>query len=163
MNNKAIIYLILSIIWMSIIFSFSSQDSDESTYQSNGVGYFLAKTFVPDFDTLSQAEQTAYVESIDYPIRKCAHATEYSILGFLIFGCMSNFFKKSIKIVYLSVAISALYATSDEIHQLFVPGRSCQITDVLIDTAGALVGILFHIIVSYLITRYISRSSQDNA
>ena len=42
----------------------------------------------------------------------------------------------------LSLLISMLYACTDEFHQHFVPGRSCEVRDVLIDTAGALIGIL---------------------
>ena len=42
----------------------------------------------------------------------------------------------------ISLLISMLYACTDEFHQHFVPGRSCEVRDVLIDTAGALIGIL---------------------
>ena len=42
----------------------------------------------------------------------------------------------------ISLLISMLYACPDEFHQHFVPGRSCEVRDVLIDTAGALIGIL---------------------
>jgi VanZ family protein len=39
------------------------------------------------------------------------------------------------------VLIATAYAVTDEIHQGFVSGRSAQVRDVLIDTAGALVGV----------------------
>jgi len=41
-----------------------------------------------------------------------------------------------------------LYAISDETHQIFVPGRSAQISDVLIDSVGAIVGILMYLVLA---------------
>jgi len=162
MSKKQLVFIILTLSWMVIIFSFSSKNSDDSTVQSNNLGYFIANIFVPDFDSLSEAEKIQIVESIDHPIRKCAHATEYAILGFLITGCLSTNQKSKYRIIIAEV-ISALYATSDEIHQLFVPGRSCQFKDIIIDSSGALIGILLYFIVSYLIIKCILHSSQDNA
>ena len=46
-----------------------------------------------------------------------------------------------------------MYAISDEVHQLFVPGRSGQATDVLIDFSGSLAAILILSSVLYLIRR----------
>ena len=48
------------------------------------------------------------------------------------------------KAMVFSLWTCALYAVSDEIHQLFVSGRSCQLTDVLLDSAGAFVGHLLY-------------------
>ena len=51
------------------------------------------------------------------------------------------------KLVLLSLLICFLYACSDEIHQLFVPGRSGEARDVLIDTLGACLGVSFYYLV----------------
>lgn len=59
------------------------------------------------------------------------------------------------KIIY-SVLLCMLYAITDEIHQHFVPGRSCELRDVLIDTTGALLGIF----ISYLIMRIFRREKK---
>ena len=65
----------------------------------------------------------------DLLIRKLAHFTEYAILYVLVFRATKN------KI--WGVLFAFFYAITDEIHQLFVPGRNGSARDVLIDTAGA--------------------------
>ncbi len=51
------------------------------------------------------------------------------------------------RVISKSLIIGILYAISDEIHQLFVPGRSGKVTDVIIDSLGILTGIVFFLIV----------------
>ena len=68
-----------------------------------------------------------------------AHFTEYFILGLLVYNMAHSYNKKT----YMSIIICIIYAISDEIHQIFVPGRSCQISDMIIDVSGALLGIYF--------------------
>ena len=53
----------------------------------------------------------------------------------------------------LSFLFSVIYASSDEFHQIFVPGRDGNIIDVLIDSSGALVGILISSIIYFLIIK----------
>ena len=93
--------------------------------------------------------QAQVVERYQYVVRKSGHFTEYLILGALCtVASRQTFFLKAAKskrrygTVLVAVAISALYAMSDEIHQLFVVGRACRFVDVLIDTSGAIVGAL---------------------
>lgn len=69
-------------------------------------------------------------------VRKSAHFTEYTLLGFFAARAL----KLDKKSPWFSIAIAAIYATTDEIHQSFVPGRSCELRDILIDTAGATFG-----------------------
>jgi len=70
----------------------------------------------------------------DLLLRKLAHLTEYAILGALLL--------RATRRTRLALALAALYATSDEIHQHFVEGRHGAPLDVAIDTVGALAGIL---------------------
>lgn len=72
-------------------------------------------------------------------VRKCAHCLEYMGLAVLVFNALYRSFGYSRP--YLAIAISSAYAASDEIHQLFVEGRSGQLTDVLIDSFGAAIGV----------------------
>ena len=75
-------------------------------------------------------------------MRKTAHFTEYAILGALFYLNLIQFPKLNsrIKKLLLPILFSFLYAITDEIHQIFVPGRSAQFRDVLIDTLGASFG-----------------------
>lgn len=66
-------------------------------------------------------------------IRKCAHFTEYTILGLIGFFSIKDQWKRMF-------VVSILIACIDEIIQLFVPGRSGQISDVLLDSSGIAFG-----------------------
>ena len=128
---------------MAIIFLFSAKDANESTKESNAVGMFLGSIVYSDFEDWQEEEQQAFAEKWDHPVRKCAHMTEYAILGFFLVGAGYDGREKCRRVIGRSLGISAFYAATDEVHQYFVPGRACMFTDVCIDSVGALLGILF--------------------
>lgn len=128
---KKQVSILLVILWMIVIFIMSSFNAKVSGEQSSLIVNFIANLF-----------NISNTETISFIIRKLAHLTEYFILGYLV----SNMLRVHNKRLYLGVIICLLYAASDEIHQLFVYGRSGQVTDVLIDTVGSLMAIiLFYI------------------
>lgn len=135
-KTKQKLFLILVILWMILIFCMSAQPADESTRTSLRAGRLICSIFVPHYRTLPEVRQLQMARMIDHPVRKAAHATEYAILGILLF----RVWKK--RRYRMSLLTAACYAATDEIHQIFVPGRSGQITDVMIDTCGAAVGLL---------------------
>lgn len=140
------VFLILTVVWMAVIFSFSAKPADESESQSLRAGKIVCSIFVPGYDNMSEQEQIFMAESIDYPVRKAAHATEYAILAGLMLGIVvtsSINWKHLLEVVIVAV----VYASTDEFHQLFVPGRSGRFMDVLIDATGALAGVVFIFIV----------------
>ena len=144
------IFLILAILWMAIIFSFSAKDADESTKESNAVGMFLGSIVYSDFEEWTEEEQQAFAEKWDHPVRKCAHMTEYAILGYFLVGAGYDGRAKCRRVVGRSLGIAVLFAATDEIHQYFVPGRACMFTDVCIDSVGALLGGLFATVIMTL-------------
>ncbi len=73
---------------------------------------------------------------------KLAHLLEYLILAILVMSALNWSIRSSVTGAATTVLVSAVYAVSDEIHQLFVPGRNGSPLDVLIDIAGAIIGIL---------------------
>ena len=107
----------------------------------------------------SQAGAESSKISNDLIIRKLGHFSEYMLLGFFSFCYLSNLFIEKNKMrdfkktVIFSFLFSVLYASSDEFHQTFVVGRDGNIVDVLIDSSGALVGILLSSIVYFLIVK----------
>ena len=128
------VMVILSLAVAFLIFMFSSQDSGASEEVSIGfAGMLFEKLFGPEF-----------AESANHFIRKCAHFSIYLALGFCVRGAFSksNADITAISASLFSALVCFLYASSDEIHQYFVPGRSCSVLDVLLDTFGALCGIL---------------------
>lgn len=135
-NNKnktaAVIFGILSLACMAVIFWFSSRDATESTEQSNVFVKWLMGLF-------GGGDIWVFI------VRKSAHCLEFAGLSLLV-----NFFFYFLKgkpHPLWGIGTASLYAVTDEVHQLFVEGRSCRATDWAIDTAGAALGALgFYII-----------------
>lgn len=142
MKIRRIIFTILSILWMLVIFFMSARDADTSTEDSHFVGIAVGNIIYDDFDTWTEEEQLAFADKVDFPIRKCAHATEYAILALFLSGAVLSGSKIKNKSLYLCILVLCiLYAMSDELHQYFVPGRACRVMDVCIDSVGAFVGL----------------------
>lgn len=128
---------ILVILWMALIFFLSHQPAIESSELSSGITkrvYDIIKMIAPDI--------RLDLESLNHIIRKLAHFGVYMILGFLLANGLRYNKKSRINAILLALLICILYAISDEIHQIFIPGRSGQVSDVLIDSLGGLVGIV---------------------
>lgn len=122
-----------------------------STKDSLFVGKKIGQIFIVDFEDWAEESQSAFAKKIEYPVRKGAHLTEYAVLGMLLLGSwnFSDISKKRASI--FSWVVGTLYAATDEIHQLFVPGRSGQLTDVMIDSLGVLMGIA---VLAFLMRKY---------
>ena len=142
-RGKRWVFLVLTLLWMLVIFMMSSQSADDSTATSIHVGETIGEYFVPGYREWPPEEQVEFAVNIDHPVRKAAHATEYTILGILLFlTCRDSFgmnLKDSFKTAFLA---GVFYAATDEFHQLFVPGRAGMISDVLLDSIGVLLGCL---------------------
>lgn len=71
-------------------------------------------------------------------IRKCAHVFEYSVLSALLFRAVRGPGRGwQFRWAATALILATLFAASDEIHQVFVPGRGPSIYDVMLDTAAA--------------------------
>ena len=132
------------LLWMALIFFFSTENAAESSDTSGCFIRFLLSALKPGFSEFAAEEQTVLIESFSHPVRKAAHFTLYTVLGFLLCGSMRISFPSmdGRKRFLSALAVGALYAVSDEIHQYFVPGRACMIRDMLLDSAGVLTGCL---------------------
>lgn len=154
MNRKKLIavrsiLITLTLAVMTVIFLLSADDADESNKKSD----FLADTFIYTF--LANLDLTE--EQIEEILDKCvavirtgAHFAEYGVLGFLLSAIGVSFYIKPKINIPVSFATGALYAVSDEIHQYFVPGRSCQLSDIITDSAGALCGAALLVFIIWL-------------
>lgn len=139
---KKIIKLLLIIIWMGIIFSFSKDNGEVSTKKSDSVIIRIYKIF--DKRELTEKEKEQIIEKYVVPIRKSAHFIEYFILGVLVISFISEFIELNIKAIIIGIIICCLYAVSDELHQLFISNRSAEVLDVFIDTIGSSTGIIIY-------------------
>lgn len=139
-SKKRFLYLIPVIIWMIFIFYMSGKTGQESSGQSGKISLFITNLLEKVRQDPAQEMQNLQ-DILELVIRKAAHMTEYVILFLLsylatvkISMIQSRFYNRSI-----AVLISLLYACSDEMHQLLVPGRSGRMIDVGIDMAGVLI------------------------
>ncbi|MGN0666425.1 MAG: VanZ family protein [Huintestinicola sp.] len=154
---KKFLFFIPAILVMTAIFYFSSQSGPESTKLSDSViSAFTEKKDAPSMDMW---------QTLNVIIRKSAHFIEYMALGAaLAFGFRFSYAGASkIKYIMLSTLVSAVYAVSDEIHQYFVPGRACMLTDVGIDTIGSLSGALLMILFIAIVMRIKEKKRSSKA
>ena len=141
-KKKKIISWVLVIIWMIVIFLFSSQTADDSSVLSGGISdriIEVTEVVFPNVDTNEDIFHNA--------IRNTGHFFLYLVLGILLMNALNiNNTKGYTPIIIRTKIISFLYAVSDEIHQIYVPGRSWEILDIIIDVLGAGAGILIYLV-----------------
>ena len=135
---KSAVFCLLTLLWMTVIFMFSAKNADDSTEQSSFVTNILMNIFSNVYRNSDLSDKMQIIESMSFAIRKTAHFSIYSVLGLLSFLSVYYLTKFSNKTPFISLLICFIYACSDEMHQLFVPGRSGQLRDVFIDFSGAL-------------------------
>lgn len=143
--------------WMVLIFCFSNQNAEASSLASGKVAKLIGSIVVRGFKNLTPEMQEEFVENIIFWVRKGAHMGLYFILFLLVFQAVcawiKNFQLKTDSFMMsdsavmrnryiISIGIVAAYSITDELHQYFIPGRSCELRDVLVDSAGAFIALI---------------------
>ena len=142
-KKKEMIYYILVVLWMGVIFFLSSRNAPTSEVESKSITNIIVDVTNSE---VTGNERYLLVKKVNHIVRKCAHFTEYLILGLLVYLAIKNS-SLNIKHKYVvTVLICFLYACSDEFHQYFIDGRSAQFTDVLIDTMGGFTFIVLNVL-----------------
>ena len=80
------------------------------------------------------------LRTFHWAIRKLAHFTEYLVLSVLLYRALRGSRRWNLRAAGIAFAVSGIYAIGDEVHQIFVPGRTAAATDCLIDMSGAAAG-----------------------
>ena len=145
-KTKKILLLILVLIGCITIFCFSEFSAMDSSKQSRGVTYNILK--VLNGNKLSEKELIKLTKKINPVMRKIAHFSIYMILAIFTYMFIENLNIKSKsekerlrKNILYTCIFCIIYAIFDEIHQIYVPGRTGKLIDVIIDTLGACMGI----------------------
>lgn len=133
---RKIISWLLVILWMTLIFYLSHQPATESNSLSTGI----TERIIAVIERVT-SDTDIDIRNFNHIIRKNAHFFAYLILGLLLSNALKSNGMQGLNRFLIALAISILYAISDEVHQLFIPGRAGQVKDVIIDSAGATVGI----------------------
>lgn len=146
---KIIILWLLVIIWLIIIFIFSNMDTLKSNGASKGIINSVVDTTLETSNNIgiieeipTEKEKQTIVNNLNLPLRKIMHFTEYLILSLLLLNALN---KTNIKNKYfITILTCFIYAITDEYHQTFITGRTGQFIDVLIDTAGSILGLIIY-------------------
>jgi VanZ family protein len=135
-------------LWAAVITSFSTDTfSRENT----------SRVAIPLLRWLFPHATPDTIELLHVVVRKCAHVFEYFVFGWLLFRAFrGNRHGWTVRWAARAIIFAAVFATSDEVHQVFVPSRGASAWDVLLDTAAA-AGAIFCL---YLWTRR-ARAARD--
>lgn len=131
-------YWLPVVFWMLLVFSASS---DTQSFRHSSIFFEPLVRWL--FPHLSQMQ----VEALHHAFRKGCHMAEYAILAWLIWRALRKPSRNdrrpwSWTEAGLALAIVFLYAASDELHQVFVPLRTAQVSDVILDTSGGATALL---------------------
>ena len=154
-RTAAIVFGVLVIVTCTMIFLFSAQNASESSTTSGRVLEFIKKLFLPNFDSLPPDEQLRLRDRLTLIVRKGAHFSEYLLLALFSFHLLLSLPRPRNELVCAGCALlfTSFFAITDEYHQSFVPGRAMTARDVLIDSLGALTGLLIALIIRRIIQR----------
>lgn len=148
----------LIIIWCGFIFYLSSKTAPQSNSQSKPVADKIVRT-LDKIEGKNSPEPVLVkkTKSLNDLLRDYAHSACYFILAFLAINLLYLLKLKKAISVFLTVIFCSLYALSDEIHQLFVPGRAFQISDIVNDVLGAVLALIIYIFIRFVTKKYFSK------
>ncbi|MDD3225155.1 MAG: VanZ family protein [Clostridium sp.] len=150
---KKLIILLAAVLWFGFIFYNSTKPGDVS----NAKSYSILNKIRTEYRKLDGSEkqqykalpQNAREEKLNLIIRKNAHAFEYCVLAIVVSAILFQFKLKGKGAIIYIMFICLFYAVLDEFHQIYVPGRTSSVRDVLIDFAGALIGMGAYYLIYY--------------
>ena len=118
-----------AIVWAVLIFAFST-----GAFSSENTGHII----IPILRWIFPGASSESLAAMHHFLRKCGHFTEYFVLSLLIMrGIRGGHQELRFAWILAAITLVAGYATLDEFHQSFVPGRGgLELDDVLLDTLG---------------------------
>lgn len=163
---KKVLLVILCILWMGFIFYNSSNIGEVSEERSHRV----LNDIKNKYHQIKKEEKIVVNNSNEKPVgnnivdneylnkregnlniilRKNAHAFEYLVLAMIVTAVLFSFNIKGKSALNYIMFVCLFYAVTDEFHQVFVPGRTSLVSDVLIDFAGSLIGMSIYYLFYY--------------
>ena len=153
--KKIFNYIFPIICWGGVIFFFSSQTYQEQNltplldrmFQSDRIKELLSPISFHYHSREISVQNLGVAHFIEFFIRKFAHLFVFFIFGLLTVRALFNKMDRSWLASILSLFLVIIYASFDEIHQMYTGGRTPLVTDVYIDTIGGLIGIITYMFV----------------
>ena len=152
-NRKKVVFyasVVILIGWLMLIYTLSAQPAHRSDNLSKGVTRVIIEMVKETavFSSVKHTDISMYVDKFNHIVRKNAHFTAYLLLGIFTVNVLRQRGHDMKVSMLCGMLFCIIYASSDEFHQLFVEGRGAQVTDVLIDSSGSLVGVCLYNIAS---------------
>jgi len=135
--RKRIFWTLTTVSIMAVIFALSAQNGTESEQMSGGMRFGLEYVIIKIFGEGKVRDDI--IANLEFIIRKAAHIFIYLCLGFSAAAAADAYGARR-GLLIIAVAFCMFYAATDEAHQYFIEGRSSELRDVLIDTAGSAAG-----------------------
>ena len=141
---RLVIFWALAIGWVAVLFIFSGQTGAESGELSLWLTHLVQRLFpwIP-----------LTTDALEHLLRQLAHFSIFALEGFLLCLAMMESSRDKGAGALLSGILCTAVAAANELHQSFIEGRSCEGGDVLIDSAGALLGIAVAALAYFLCRR----------
>ena len=131
---------ILVLVILVVIFNFSNQNGEDSEGTSKQISNKVIEILRLD-NGLNEEEKDDLTGKVDHIIRKLAHFSIYTLLGFSLISFLDTINIRDKKRIVITIVFGLLYAISDEFHQMFISGRNPSSLDVMIDTLGVIFGV----------------------
>lgn len=131
---------------LALVAVFIWNNSFQSEGTSDGISLVFTKWLIPF------AQKLGFYGSIwqfNHLVRKMAHVTEFTVLGCILYHMVKRY--TTYGVVWKSIGLGVVVAIIDECIQIFSPGRSAQVSDVVLDTIGSIVGIGLAKLIAYII------------
>lgn len=145
---------VMAVLWMTVIFAFSAQPKEASSAVSGGISDQILSMSGWLLHLNIDEEKLRWIAYIlERIIRKGAHMAEFGILALLLYIWIGRWQMAHWRRYWIAASAAVFYACTDEFHQLFVPGRAGLVSDVLIDSAGAVLGLAFFLLLWKLIVK----------
>ncbi len=137
---RKVVPILLVIIWLFVIFNFSSQQGNVSQSKSQEITNHISENYNEIVTGIDN-------EILHYLIRKSAHVTLYFILCIFVMNALFHGGLRGKDLFIRAFIICLFYASMDEIHQKFVSDRSGKVTDVFIDGIGIVLAMALALII----------------
>lgn len=146
-NVKRNIVILCVIVFVGFIFWNSSKPAEDSDGYSLKIAGMILKTFVSGYDKMLPIQQEEMLTNVNNLVRSAAHITEFAVFGVLVTVLLHKLGQNRDSVItrhkiITALAVCFLCALSDEIFQIFIDGRTFQLTDIACDVFGAYAGIL---------------------
>ncbi|HIS84924.1 MAG TPA: VanZ family protein [Candidatus Faecivicinus avistercoris] len=151
-RRSAAIYGLLAAAWVGVLFFFSGQSGEASGALSGRLTEILFGWLI---------DRGVSAGRLEFLLRKAAHMGIFAVEGFLLAMALGSALRKS-RAALWSLPICAALAVANELHQRLPGGRTSSAADVLIDSFGALIGVLLAAVLLHALSSRASRKGKND-